>query len=151
MVSFSQIELKSRAKGRRGDQSYLAVVIGPGQKVLIRIRLGQFFVARVGSGQPSLVWVGKISPKNPKFFCFLLFNGQKKSHWVRSNSTQVKAVSVSYLLQVKSMLGSGRIRAHLYQGCGFNSQTCQQFFDPRLQKNQQGTLSQDNNNLQGHF
>jgi len=47
------------------------------------IGLGQIFVARVGSGQPSLVWViWKISPKNPKFFNFfrqknLTRSGQK--------------------------------------------------------------------------
>jgi len=33
---------------------------------------GQFFVARVRSGQPSLVWVWKISPKNHKIFNFCL-------------------------------------------------------------------------------
>jgi len=54
--------------------------MGPGQK----------FLTQVGSGQPSLVWVWKISPKNPKYFNILLF-GSKKSHWVRSKSTQVKA------------------------------------------------------------
>jgi len=31
---------------------------------------------------------------------------------------------------------------------GFNPKPCQQFFNPKLQKNQQGNLSQVNNNLQ---
>jgi len=59
-------------------------------------------LTRVGSGQPSLVWAWKISPKNPKNFKFLFALGQKKSHWVGSKSTRVKGGSVSYLLQVKS-------------------------------------------------
>jgi len=39
-----------------------------------RVGSGQFFVARGGSGQPSLVWIWirKISPKYPKFFNFSL-------------------------------------------------------------------------------
>jgi len=42
----------------------------------------KFFEARVGSGQPSIVWVWKISPKNVKFFNFF---GVKKmsSGWVK--------------------------------------------------------------------
>jgi len=35
-------------------------------------------------------------------------SGQKKSHLVRSKSTRVKPGSASYLLRVKSMLGSGQ-------------------------------------------
>jgi len=40
----------------------------PGQKNLTWVGSGQFFVARVGLGQPSLAWgwVRKISPKNIK-------------------------------------------------------------------------------------
>jgi len=69
----------------------------------------QNFLTRVGSGQPFMVWVRirKISPKNVKFFNFFTF-GSKKSLWVGSESTQVKAGSASYLLQVKSKLGSGQ-------------------------------------------
>jgi len=36
------------------------IAMGPGQNSLIR----------VGSGQPSMVWVWKISPKNVKLFIF---------------------------------------------------------------------------------
>jgi len=51
--------------------------MGPGQKFLTRP--GQFFVARVGSGQPFMVWVRiqKIQAKNVKFFNFFP-SGQKK-------------------------------------------------------------------------
>jgi len=40
-------------------------------------RSGQNFVAQAGLGQPSLVWVWKFSPKNFKFFNFLLFGSTK--------------------------------------------------------------------------
>jgi len=70
-------------------------------------------VARVGSGQPFMVWVWKISPKNVKFFHFFP-SAQKKSLRVGSKSTQVKGGSTSYLLRVKSKHGSGLVRAHLY-------------------------------------
>jgi len=61
-------------------------------------------------GQPFLVWVWiwKFSPKNPKFSIFCP-SGQEKCYWVGSKSTGVKGGSASYLLQVKSMLGSGPI------------------------------------------
>jgi len=83
------------------------LVMGPGQNFWPRS--GQIFVAQVGSGQPSLVWVWiwKFSPKNPKFFSFLTF-GSKKCHRVGLKSTRVKAGSASYLVRVKSMLGSGQ-------------------------------------------
>jgi len=55
-------------------------------------------------GKSSLVWVWKISPKNPKFFKFFP-SDQKKCHWVN----WVKEGSASYLLWVKSMLGSRSI------------------------------------------
>jgi len=51
--------------------------------------LGQLFVSQVGSGQPSLVWVWKISPKNPKFF-------------KKISSDRVKVGLAYYLLRVKS-------------------------------------------------
>jgi len=40
--------------------------------------------------------------------------GQKKSLWVGSKSTCVKDGSASYLLQIKSMLWLGWVRAHPY-------------------------------------
>jgi len=75
------------------------VVMGPDQK----------FLTRVGSGQPFMVWVWiwKISLKNIK-------SGQKKSLRVRSKSTRVEGGLAFYLLRVKSKLGSGQVRAHLY-------------------------------------
>jgi len=87
------------------------VVMGPGQKFLTQIGSGQLFVARVGSGQPFMVWVRiwKISPKNVFFP-----SDQKKSFRVGSESTRVEAGSASYLLRVKSKLGSGQVRAHLH-------------------------------------
>jgi len=68
---------------------------------------GSKFLTRVGLDQPFIVWVWiwKISPKNVKFFNFFLFG---------SESTRVEGGSASYLLRVKSKLGSGRVRAHLY-------------------------------------
>jgi len=70
---------------------------------------GQFFVARVGLGQPPIVWVRiwKISPKNVKFFNFFP-SGQKKLIWVESESTRIKAGLASYLLRVKSKLRLGQ-------------------------------------------
>jgi len=62
----------------------------------------------VGSGQPSLVWVRKISPKNHNFQIFDLRVKKISSGQIRSKSTQVKDGSDSYLLRVKSMLGSGQ-------------------------------------------
>jgi len=59
------------------------------------------------SGEPSLVWVWKLSPKNPKIFHFLPF-GSKKFPWIGSKSTQVKAGLAPYFPWVKSMLGSGQ-------------------------------------------
>jgi len=64
------------------------VVMGPGQNFLTH--LGQFFVAQVESGQPSLVWIWfwNISPENPKFFNF--FPCVSKN-LVRSKSTGERA------------------------------------------------------------
>jgi len=82
------------------------LVMSLGQKFLTLVRSGQFIVARVGSGQPFIVWVWiwKISPKNVKFFP----SGRKKSLRVGSKSTRVKGGSASYLLRVKSKLESGQ-------------------------------------------
>jgi len=83
--------------------------MGPGQKFLTRVGSDQFFVARVGSGQPFMVWVRirKISPKTSNFSIFF-HSGQKKSLRVGLESTRVKAGLASYLLRVKSKLGSGQ-------------------------------------------
>jgi len=82
----------------RIESTYFLLVMGPGQK----------FLTRVGSGQPFMVWVciWKISPKKVKFFNFFP-SGQKKSLWVGSESTRVKGGLASYILRIKSKLGSG--------------------------------------------
>jgi len=65
--------------------------------------------ARPGSGRPTLmsVWAWNVSPKRPKCSNFLP-SDQKK--WLRlgSKRTRVRGGSISYLLQVKRRLGSGR-------------------------------------------
>jgi len=80
--------------------SILPLVMGPGQKLLTQVRSGQFFEPWVGSGQLSMVRVWKISLKNVKFFNFFPLG-------------QVKGGLASYLLLIKSLLGPGRVRAHL--------------------------------------
>jgi len=85
--------------------------MGPGQKILICIRSGKFFVARVGSVRASHLWFefefGKFPLKKSNFSIFYP-SGQKKSLRVRSKSIQVKGGLASYLLRVKSKLGSGQ-------------------------------------------
>jgi len=58
----------------------------------------------VGSDHPSMVWVRKIFPKIVKFFNFFTFGSKK----ISSKSTRVKGGSASYLLWIKSKLGSGQ-------------------------------------------
>jgi len=85
--------------------------MGPGQKFLTRVGSGQFFVARVGSGRVSHLWFGLEFRKFPlKMSNFSIFfpSGQKKLLRVGSESTRGKAGSASYLLRVKSKLGSGQ-------------------------------------------
>jgi len=55
--------------------------MGPGQKILL-----------LELGQPFLVWVWKIIPKNPKFSNFFP-SGQKKSHRVRDGLASYLLVS----------------------------------------------------------
>jgi len=84
---------------------------GFGSKIFDLGRVGSIYCGSgwVGSGQPYKVWVWiwKISPRNVKFFIFFTF-GSKKFHWVGWKSTRIKGGLVSYLLQVKSKLGSGQ-------------------------------------------
>jgi len=65
-----------------------------------------FFVAQAGSGQVSLVWVWKISLKNPKFFYFFPFGFQKISS-VMSKGTRVKYGLTPYFLREKVCSGQG--------------------------------------------
>jgi len=83
-------------------QRWVGLLFTAGQK---HARVGSIFC---GSGQTFMVcvWILKISSKNVKFFNFLPF-GSKKISLVRSKSTRVKGGSASYLLRVKSTLGSG--------------------------------------------
>jgi len=75
----------------------LQLVMGPGQFSLLG--LGQ-----VGSGQPSLAWVWKISPKDVKFFSFFP---------VRSKTSRP-------LIDCGSKVSSDRVWAHLYLQCHFS-------------------------------
>jgi len=80
------------------------LVMGPGLKFLSWVGSDQFFVVQIGSGQPSMVCVWKISTKNLPIF-------QIFSLQVRSKSTRDKGGSASYFLWVKSKLGSGLVRS----------------------------------------
>jgi len=77
--------------------------MGPSQKVLTLVGSHQFFVAQ---GRVSLSWFGFEFGKFP--LKMLNFLGQK-IFWVRTKSTLVKGRSTSYLLRVKSKLGSGQV------------------------------------------
>jgi len=84
--------------------------MGPRSKNFDPGQADQFFVACVRLGQPSLVWVWKISPKNNKFL-ILFHSGQKKSVRVESKSTGVKdLVGLLFTAGQKYAL----VRAHLY-------------------------------------
>jgi len=87
------LALKQREKARQeiSDEAR-SKFFDQGQVTFLFLRLGQ----------PSLVWVRIISPKNPKIFNFFSL-GQKKYLWVRSKSIRVKDRSVPYLLRVKRM------------------------------------------------
>jgi len=86
----------------------LTVVMGPEQNFLTWD--GSIFLwLGLGPGQPSLVWVWKISLKMSSFSIFLF--EWKKSPWFGTKSTQVKGGSASYLLWDKSMVGSGQGRS----------------------------------------
>jgi len=76
------------------------VVMSAGQKCLTRVR----------SGRVSNLRIWKISPSKYQNFQFFP-SVQIKSHWVGSKNTQVEDGSACYLLQVKSMLRLGQVRA----------------------------------------
>jgi len=70
---------------------------------------GQVNFLLLRSGQPSLVWIWKISPKNPKFSIFSLrinLRGRVKKY------PGQRQVIASCLLWVKSLLWSSWVRAH---------------------------------------
>jgi len=69
---------------------------------------GHFFVAQVRSVWVSHLWVWKISPQNSIVFNFFP-SDQNESHSVGSKNTRVNDGPATYLLRVKSMLGSGPI------------------------------------------
>jgi len=84
---------------------------GSRSKIFDLGRVGSIFCGSgwVGLGQTYMVWVWiwKMSPKNVKFSIFFP-SGQKISLRIGSESTRVEGGSASYLLQVKSKLGSGQ-------------------------------------------
>jgi len=61
-------------------------------------------------------------------FSIFLPSGQKKSHGVRLKNTRVKDGLATFLLQVESMLGLGRVKAHLYHT--HHQDTLSGFFNP---------------------
>jgi len=131
--------------------------------------LDEFFLARIGSGHFLLLGLGWVShflvwkfSANINFFPA----DQNKSLMLMSKNTCVKDRSTPYLLWFRCMLGvssgpifkfsSQMVERILAHGCELRSKVvgsipgrlCQQFFHPRLQKNQQGTLSKGIGNLQ---
>jgi len=98
----------------RLEYTHAKVMMGPGQNFLTRV--GSIFCGSGQVGSGSNLWFGLEFGKFPlKMSNFSIFfpSGQKKLLRVGSESTRVKAGSASYLLRVKSKLGSGRVRAHL--------------------------------------
>jgi len=80
--------------------------MGPGQKSLNRVGSGQFFVTHVGSGQPSMVLVRKITPKSLKFIIYL-----KKISFgrVKKYPDQMRVGLLFAVGQKKARVGSGPI------------------------------------------
>jgi len=75
--------------------------MGTDQKILTWVR--SFFCC---SGWVFNLWVWKNFPEKYQILQFFPFWVQKKYHRVGSKNTRVKPMSASYLLHVKSMLGS---------------------------------------------
>jgi len=90
--------------------SPLPVVMGPGQKFLTRVKLDQFFVARVWSSRVSHLWFGfefgKFPLKRSNFSIFCP-SGQKKSLRVGSESTGVGGGSPLFYCGSKVSSGQG--------------------------------------------
>jgi len=82
--------------------------MGLGQKILIRVGSGQFFVAHVGLGQPCL-WFGfgKFPLKIPNFLIFFTSDQKKISLGQFKKYTGQRQVGL-FLLRVKSVLRSGQ-------------------------------------------
>jgi len=72
-------------------------------------------------GLPSLVWVWYLEnfPKNLRKISIFFPFGSKKSHQVRSISIRIKDGLASFLLQVKSVLGSGKNDRHTVMKTSF--------------------------------
>jgi len=88
---------------------------GSGSKIFDPGQVGSIFCGsgRVGSAIHGLgLNFGKFPLKMSKKFNFFTL-GQEKSLWVGSESTRIEGGSASYLLRVKSKLGSGRVKAHI--------------------------------------
>jgi len=87
--------------------------MGPGQKILTQVGLGQFFMARVGSAIYGLGLNLENFPLKYQIFQFFSLQAKKNLFGLGQKVPGSKA-GQPYLLQVKSKLGSGRVRAHLY-------------------------------------
>jgi len=88
----------------------LGLVMGLSQKCLTRVESGQYFIAQVGSGLPSLVWVWKISPKNQKIFYFFPFRSKKISlGWVKMYTGWRRVALLFTAGQKHAQIGSGPI------------------------------------------
>jgi len=101
---------------------------GSGSKFFDLGQVGSIFC---GLSQQSMVWiwVWKISTKNVKFFHFFPFVS-KKSHCVGSKSSRAKGRPASYLLRVKSKLGSGQDPSLIIwqHTCSFFTYICKSTF-----------------------
>jgi len=92
--------------------------MGPGQKFLTRVGSGQLFVVRVRSGWVSHLWFGfefqKFPLKTSNFSIF--FPSDQK---ICFGSGRKVSGLASYLLRVKSKLGSGQSPSLVYMKNNF--------------------------------